>query len=84
MSDRTDIIEPGENDELVRWATHEMRDGMSDAGRAAWMCGYLVLKLRKRCPRAPLKVIVRTAVSVIDAGERLRDLHRGQPVSVQH
>jgi hypothetical protein len=76
MSDKTSIIEPGENDDLVRWAHGELWDGMSDAGRAAWMTGYLILKLRRRARRAKLETIVRCAVSVIDAAERLRDLHR--------
>jgi hypothetical protein len=60
LNDKRDIIEPSETDDLVRWATHEMWDGMSDGGRAAWMCGYLIPKLRRRAPRARLETIVRT------------------------
>ena len=84
MTEGRDIIEPSESEDLVYWAAHELWDGMSDAGRAAWMTGYLILKLRKRAPRAPLKTIVSTAVRCIDAAERLRDLHRERAVNVQH
>ena len=85
MSGTRDIIEPTEHEDLVHWASSELWDGMSDGGRAAWLCGYMILKLRRRCPRAKLAAVVRTAVACIDAGERLRDLQRGRTVpDVQH
>lgn len=84
MTDGRDIIEPTEYDDLVRWVHSQLWDGMSDGGRAAWMCGYLILKLRRRAPRAKLETIVRTAVACVDAGERLRDLQRGRTVDLQH
>ena len=81
---RRDIIEPDERDAITLWAHNELWDGMSDAGRAAWMTGYMIWKLRGRAPRARLENIIRTAVSVIDAAERLRNLGRGSGGNVGH
>jgi hypothetical protein len=61
---------------MIEWTASNMLPGETDATRAAWMMGVLVLRLRQQYRRAHLSQLVHTAYSVVHAAEQLRELNK--------
>jgi hypothetical protein len=61
---------------MIEWTASNMLPGDTDATRAAWLMGVLVLRLRQQYRRAHLSQLVSTAYSIVHAAEQVRELDR--------